>query len=67
LRRLLDIAGLIAFALVVLIMFGLFVSLGRMAEGQHRTVMYDCRLAEISPDFPPEVKEACRKRFMTVK
>lgn len=29
-----------------------------------RTVVYDCRIAEISPDFPPEVREACRKRFM---
>lgn len=22
---------------------------------------YDCRLAEISPDYPQEVKDACRK------
>lgn len=27
----------------------------------HNTVKYDCRLSEISPDFPPEVREACRK------
>jgi hypothetical protein len=27
----------------------------------NRTVAFDCRLSEISPDFPPEVKEACRK------
>ena len=26
-----------------------------------RTVRYDCRISEISPDFPPEVREACRK------
>lgn len=25
------------------------------------TVVYDCRLAEISPDYPIEVKEKCRK------
>ena len=25
-------------------------------------ITYDCRIAEISPDFPVEVKEACRKR-----
>ena len=23
--------------------------------------VYDCRLAEISPDFPPEVRNECRK------
>ena len=27
----------------------------------HGTVVYDCRMAEISPDFPNEVKEQCRK------
>ena len=26
-----------------------------------RTVVYNCELAEISPDFPPEVRAACRK------
>ena len=26
-----------------------------------RTIVYDCRLSEISPDFPTEVKEQCRK------
>lgn len=24
---------------------------------------YDCRIAEISPDFPPKVKEECRKLY----
>jgi hypothetical protein len=28
---------------------------------QHGVVAYDCRLAEISPDFPIQVKEQCRK------
>lgn len=23
--------------------------------------VYDCRISEISPDFPPEVREECRK------
>jgi hypothetical protein len=23
--------------------------------------VYDCRLSEISPDFPPEVRNECRK------
>ena len=26
-----------------------------------RTIKYDCSLAEISPDFPPQVREQCRK------
>lgn len=28
----------------------------------HVTVKYDCGLAEISPDYPVAVKQACRKR-----
>ena len=27
----------------------------------HITVKYDCSIAEISPDYPIQVKEACRK------
>jgi hypothetical protein len=26
------------------------------------TVKYDCRISEISPDYPVAVKEQCRKR-----
>ena len=29
--------------------------------GAGRTVIYDCRLSEFHPDFPPSVKEECRK------
>jgi hypothetical protein len=28
---------------------------------KHGVVVYDCRLAEISPDFPVDVKNECRK------
>ena len=28
---------------------------------KHGTVVYDCSLAEISPDYPIDVKEGCRK------
>lgn len=31
-------------------------------DGAHVVVTYDCRIAEISPDYPVAVKEACRKR-----
>jgi hypothetical protein len=27
----------------------------------HVTVKYDCSISEISPDYPVQVKEACRK------
>ena len=26
-------------------------------------VFYDCRIAEISPDVPPKVKQECRKKM----
>lgn len=28
---------------------------------KHGTIKYDCSIAEISPDFPIEVREQCRK------
>jgi hypothetical protein len=28
---------------------------------QPRTVIYNCSIAEISPDFPPKAREECRK------
>jgi hypothetical protein len=28
----------------------------------HGVVTYDCRLAEISPDIPIQVKQECRKK-----
>ena len=30
-------------------------------ENRPRVVVYDCSIAEISPDYPVEVKEQCRK------
>jgi hypothetical protein len=30
----------------------------------HVVVKYDCSIAEISPDYPVAVKEACRKRSL---
>ena len=32
------------------------------ADIRHVTVKYDCSIAEISPDYPVAVREACRKR-----
>ena len=42
-------AGAFAFTLYIVI------------SNPHITVRYDCSIAEISPDYPIEVKEACRK------
>jgi hypothetical protein len=32
-----------------------------MNPNVHVTIQYDCRLADISPDYPPAVKNACHK------
>ena len=45
----------------------LVVSLGGLIWGINATLgqsprMYDCRIAEISPDFTPAMKEECRKK-----
>jgi hypothetical protein len=32
------------------------------SDKRHYVVKYDCSIAEISPDYPVAVKEACRKR-----
>jgi hypothetical protein len=32
-------------------------------QADKRTIKYDCSIAEISPDFPIQVKEACRKKL----
>ncbi len=31
------------------------------ANWNNQTVIYDCNLAEISPDYPQEVKNECRR------
>jgi len=33
----------------------------RTTMPKRNVVVYECSLSEISPDFPPEVREACRK------
>jgi hypothetical protein len=46
--------GLIIFLIVPIV----FLIIVPKPEG----ITYDCRLAEISPDYPIEVKNECRKR-----
>lgn len=50
---------LIAAILFVISFWGLILAL--MPTQKTSKVVYDCRLSEISPDFPLEVKEQCRK------
>lgn len=48
---------MIGVALVLVLMFTLL-----MNDDKHqRVVKYDCSISEISPDYPVEVKEACRR------
>ena len=32
-----------------------------LTVGERTKIFYDCRIAEISPDVPPKVKQECRK------
>jgi hypothetical protein len=47
------------FLIVGGLIFWFFVAVGLYVDNTEKT--YDCRLAEISPDFPLEVKDACRR------
>ena len=50
----LAISGLIAWLLFAL----------RIINSAERIIVYDCRIAEISPDYPPQVREDCRKLIL---
>jgi hypothetical protein len=39
----------------------IFVGMSMGEFDRSRVVKYDCRISEISPDIPIEVKEACRR------
>ena len=41
-----------------LVAFGFYIASN---QPKHGVKVIDCSLAEISPDFTPEMKEACRK------
>jgi hypothetical protein len=43
---------------IILFLFSLFFFL---SNDRPKEKMYDCSISEISPDYPIEVKEACRK------
>lgn len=47
------------FLLIGGMLFWFFVMVGLAIDQEEK--VYDCTLAEISPDFPVEVKDACRR------
>jgi branched-subunit amino acid permease len=49
----------LVFAILVIMFAGIFTVVPR-----HGVVVYDCSIAEISPDYPPSVKEECRRARM---
>lgn len=52
----------IGFTLTVLaVVLYLVVGVKYLWDMDHKTVKYNCDLAEISPDFPIKVREDCRK------
>jgi hypothetical protein len=53
-----DVLSLIALTIFTIILVAYIVyHYGHQSHG----IIYDCRLAEISPDFPSEVRNECRK------
>jgi len=51
-------------ALIILIFLPLGFCLTYFTLPRHGEIVYNCSIAEISPDFPVEVKEQCRKLNM---
>ena len=50
-------------ALVLLIVTLIFIAVGEvMFRDADRYVKYDCRLVDVSPDMPEDVKRMCRSR-----
>lgn len=47
--------------LIVVAMYFIGVFVGWSSTINDHTVQYDCRLAEISVDYPIQVKDKCRK------
>jgi hypothetical protein len=53
-----KLIGTVMFVAIVGIYITLFYVI---MTNQPRTVIYNCSIAEISPDFPPKAREECRK------
>ena len=46
-------------SIMLIVTFVAVIVIGTSVKG----VRYDCRLSEISPDFPPEVRQQCRNMY----
>jgi hypothetical protein len=46
---------------IIFLIAVIFAMTGSWDDKNLRKVAYDCSLSEISPDYPIQVKEACRK------
>lgn len=47
--------------LMVLALLAIFMVMAYLDDERSRVKKYDCSIAEISPDYPVEVKQACRQ------
>jgi hypothetical protein len=54
-----DLIHLILIFLIVYVVFHLFERYDILQDKMKR---YDCRISEFAPDFPPEVREECRRQ-----
>jgi hypothetical protein len=53
-----------AFLLMIVVSIAVIIGFSYLVQiysPKGSVMVYDCRLAEISPDYPISVKEACRK------
>ena len=53
--------------LIVAIMLPLGFAITYFTLPRHGQVVYNCSIAEISPDYPVQVKEQCRKQRLEQK
>lgn len=47
--------------LLSVVFLTLVIFIGLSSPGMNGVKRYDCSISEISPDYPVEVKEACRR------
>ena len=51
-------------ALLFLAVWAAFFIGMRNETTEQRTIRYDCRLSEFSPDFPNDVRQECRRKAL---
>lgn len=58
------LAHIVVLVLIILAMAGMLNLMALTEKDRLVTVQYDCRLSEISPDYPPAVKQMCREKMV---